>query len=512
MPWVRLLLRSLAPTGTIAGIMIRYATFLGLFGLVACPSGGGEPVTSTSAAEPAKPEPELTKPEPAKPEPAKPEPESAWPSQLPPATLSGVIPTAIAVPDSVTDPVEARPFFDQFSWQSFIALNWPALADQRGVADRPNDPAVFTGAAPGAPVVWGSYKEAFELFGQADQRPTPWPSYEVPVNPCGAAGYGKKVMLMANKGGSLLDGVNEAFSFPLIDQNRNYAYTEVRFDQAQYEFIRGRDDEPKSWLYLAKNLTNAEIAGKGAIQMPASTATTLGAMMLKATWRELVEADDRSRYYVVEAQLLDPATNACRVAPMGLVGFHIVQKIDEFPEWIWSSFEQVDNVERGPGASPTTPISFNNGTATPATTGGWANRPAAKAPPLVDKDQRTPAQVTRFNPIPTTPAGASTVDLNLLYQDLLADTVWRHYQLVITQWPAAPENPFVLREDGGVYPRDAGGAFPVDGCTNTALETFLQAPNDAQGPGGSVGGNSCIGCHYQAGPADFSFVLQLRAH
>jgi hypothetical protein len=498
---------------------MKHVTWPLLLCLIGCPSSGDPSKAGGNkqgSNEPAKPDEPAKLDEPAKPDEPPAQQQPAWPSQLPPPVLSGVIPTSIHVPDSVQDPVDARPFFDHFSWQSFIALNWPALPEQRGVADRPNDPAVFTGASPGATVVWGTYKEAFELFGQGDQRPTPWSSWDVPVNPCGSAGYGKKVMLMANKGGSLLDGVDEAFSFPLIDQNHNYAYTEVRFDQPQYDFIRGKDDDPKSWLYLAKNLTQAQIAGKGAIQMPASTkdqlGSIMGSIMLKATWREMVDADDPSRYYVIEAQLLDPDNQTCRVTKMGLVGFHIVQKIDEFPEWIWSSFEQVDNVERGPGASATTPISFNNGTDSPATTGGWANRPNHKVPPLLPVDQRTPAQITRFNPIPDTPAGASTVVLNQLYQALLSGTVWQHYQLVITQWPASPENPFVLREDGGIYPQDAGGAFPPSGCTNTALESFLQSPTDAQGPGGSVGGNSCMGCHYQAGSADFSFVLQLRAH
>ena len=200
---------------------------------------------------------------------------------------------------------------------------------------------------------------------------------------------------MANKGGTVLDGANEAFSFPLIDQNKNYAWTEVRFDKTQYEFIRNNA------LYLAKNL-----AAQQPISMPASRpSATLGSVMLKATWREMTPDDDASRYYTVEAFLTyDPMAKVCIPRRMGLVGFHIVQKFEQFPEWIWSSFEQVDNIERGPGATPTTPISFNNGTPLPATVGGWANRPSAKVPPLLPPAQRVPTQVTRLNPIPNTPA------------------------------------------------------------------------------------------------------------
>ena len=241
----------------------------------------------------------------------------------------------------------------------------------------------------------------------------------------------------------MLDGVDEAFSFPLIDQNRNYAWTEVRFDKAQYDFIRDRR------LYLLKNLAAAQ-----PISMPASKPPDkLGSIMLKATWCRLTEKDDRSRYFAVESSLVTGA-GTCEHATMGLVGFHIVQKLDQFPEWIWSSFEQVDNIERGSGAGPATPISFNNGTNDPPTVGGFANRPKAKAPPLLPPEQLTPAQVTRVNPIPVTPAGASTKDLNVLYQALLKNTVWKNYQLVITQWPTDPKS-FTTVENGGVYPRIA---------------------------------------------------------
>ncbi len=35
-------------------------------------------------------------------------------------------------PPSMTDPTQERPWFDHFSWQSFIALNWPALIGPDG--------------------------------------------------------------------------------------------------------------------------------------------------------------------------------------------------------------------------------------------------------------------------------------------------------------------------------------------------------------------------------------------
>ena len=67
--------------------------------------------------------------------------------------------------------------------------------------------------------------------------------------------------------------------------------------------------------------------------------------------------------------------------------------------------------------------------------------------------------------------GASTKDLNAVYQSLLKDTVWKNYQLVITQWPTDPKT-FTTVENGGIYPRDCGQPFPVAGCVNVSLEAF----------------------------------------
>ena len=247
---------------------------------------------------------------------------------------------------------------------------------------------------------------------------------------------------MVNKGGTLLDGVDEAFSFPLIDQFRNYAWTEVRFDKAQYEFIRER------WLYLVKNL-----AARQPISMPASRPPSDA--RLDHAQGDMAPDDRQGRQGPVlhgRRHALRPGdTKACDHTPMGLVGFHIVHKLEQFPEWIWSSFEQVDNVERGPGAAPNYADLVQQRHALPSTTGGWANRPKRKAPPLLPVDARTPAQVTRLNPIPNTPAGASTRDLNRVYQGLLRDTVWRNYQLVITQWPTNP---------GQLHDKEKGGHLP----------------------------------------------------
>src|SRR5690349_1345814 len=101
-----------------------------------------------------------------------------WPQGFPPAmpspTISGNIPRQVVINGNPATPQDARPFFDNFSWQSFIALNWPAQSGTRGVPNDPNNPNAFFTAPNGAPVVWGTYKDSFDLFGQGNDRPTAW--------------------------------------------------------------------------------------------------------------------------------------------------------------------------------------------------------------------------------------------------------------------------------------------------------------------------------------------------
>jgi len=431
---------------------------------------------------------------------------------IPPVVISGTIPTTVPIPSNApaNAPSEQfRPYFDWFSWESFIALNWPASATGRGNPDQPNAPAVFNSMTNATPVTWGTYKANWELYDQFDKRPTPWDDYASPYIPqfCPKATPKEKQLLMVTKGDSELSDVNQAFSFPLVDQQSNFVFFEVHYNKAYYDFVRGIDATPSSWLYYSKNLP----VDYTPVPLPPNTASTADAIMIKAAWRNLAPLPpaSRSRYYTVNAWVYNSATKQCAQQPMGLVGFHIAQKTKEFPEWIWSTFEQVDNV---PPQADGVPSSFNNGTPNPATgTQGFANRPTYQAStPGQLPSNPTPTQVARINPIPTTPAGASTVDVNAAFHNALPkSSVWQHYQLVVTQWPANPER-FKPPAQRGVYPQDCGSAFPVNGAVNVTLETYFQTPTLATG----AFGNSCMSCHYNAGTGlrDFSWGFARRPH
>jgi hypothetical protein len=181
---------------------------------------------------------------------------------------------------------------------------------------------------------------------------------------------------------------------------------------------------------------------------------------------------------------------------MGLVGFHIAHKTDSAPQWVWSTFEQVDNVRVGHDAPPGTRANFfDPNSKYPVNTPPprpW--NPNAVLPP----EQRS--QVTRVIPIDD-----ATASLNAQWQGWLRgvnrDSVWQYYELVSTQWPTQPKNSLT-------GPKAAGEPAPVF-LANATLETYIQGrvPNVS---------SSCIMCHNNATTtnskfSDFTYLLE-RAH
>jgi hypothetical protein len=424
--------------------------------------------------------------------------------------LSGAIPLEVSLPPAEfeDDPVKSRPFFDTFSWQSFIALSWPADPANRGIPLEPGSPTRFrtanTTGGDSSAIVWETYREGFELFPSDDSIPPEWNSTEPTLTPAGLTE--ERVLAMVTKGG-LLDEVNEAFGGPLVDQNRNYVRYEVRINQIEYDQVRNnawydKDVVDEAISQAVQDQTNAGISPQQGIEFD------VNALELKGAWRQLTDEDDHDRYYVVEA-IIKGEDGTYAPQTMGLVGLHIMQKTEIFPQWIWSTFEHVDNVS---GVHP----SFNNGTDEPASLmdgdqpRGYNREPTPLSPegdlPDPESPQRDPVQVTRALPIPSSPAdpeGYSTQDLNLKYQELLAGTVWENYELVGTQWPLnpslrSPYDPDFI-PDSEYASELAGNPFPQF-VSNVSMETYFQTDN------------SCMQCHYHAAAygVDYSWILYDR--
>ncbi len=159
-----------------------------------------------------------------------------------------------------------------------------------------------------------------------------------------------------------------------------------------------------------------------------------------------------------------------KAVKVGLVGMHIAHKTETSPQWIWATFEQVDNLGVDPIAHPKLHASFND-----------PNCPicAVNIQPQQNPDgtyPRTPIQVSRAIPIPE-----DKVSLNAQVAAALGKRgiIWQYYKLVDTQWPTGPTSPPAAWNAGldqAVSNKSGGQPTPVF-LTNMTMETYFQSGN-----------------------------------
>jgi hypothetical protein len=397
---------------------------------------------------------------------------------------SSVLPADVCIPNNFTD--VATDYFDDYSWRAFIALVWPAAGPHRGL---PDESAKLT--APGTRV-FETWKSLWEVFHPDGSAPTAaFDAWDQPANnACAAtAGFGD-VVIASNT------GLDELAQFgpgdlqpPLVAQNGRYVRTQTLYNQTAYDFI------VQSKFYLRSKLPQVPTPrpAEPVMRFPDRS------VVLKAAWLDLdgFTPAQKSRYYARKVILKDAGTGKCSTVTMGLVGLHIVQKTASRPQWIWSTFEHVDNV---PPARPGAPglFAFHNG--------GPDAPPTENPLPLnpLQKEPVKPYNVTRAAESPIHPKTAYT---NLIYERMLRGTIWENYQLVMTQWPR------VEGEQSRPLPEslsgDASHTFPGLGSAsgsafaNITMETFGQVRPQV----------SCMNCHNQARMnADFMWSILDHAY
>jgi len=353
-----------------------------------------------------------------------------------------------------------RPFFDDFSWRAFVALNWPAQDGVRGQADR----AKKFGEPGAVPTVWETWKSGPEIVPPGGQKPTAWDK-DKPTREKKLSRIHKFVDFNQAGIGSL-----EA---PLIDQGRKFVRYELHVNKIEFQEIFARE------LYTKVRLNAAAMASSGGkVEFPK------GSIEVKAAWRELPnDADILKRFYWRDAVVVDwdQAGNEKDIpTKVGLVGLHIVTKTEQRPNWIWSTFEHEDNVVSSPnGIRPPSFNSKSEGTKWvspgPTRPDGWEN--IKKGVPL---PSLAPVEVSRkldFTQFP------STEKINDRYRghSQVRDKVWSHYRLTRTQWPIL----------------GTGLPSPRSDVANVTMETYRQTV-------------TCMACHNLAAKSRFVFFLELR--
>jgi hypothetical protein len=387
------------------------------------------------------------------------------PDPPPPTIASSQPPGDVCIPSRFSgNPIA---FFDDYSWRAFIAMVWPAEQGQRGVPD----PSKAVGLGSG-PLVFETFKADWEVFQPDGHAPSPWGHFgDVPTNPCVAdittPGPNDLILASVSKFQNLGEAGFGNLVGPLVAQNKTYVRYMTSFNQLEFNKILGEE------LFLRTNLANGVTFPDGSIDV-------------KTSWIDMTNVSNPERFYTRKAWLMDLTKERCSQATVGLVGMHIVQKTPSRSQWIWSSFEHVDNVPQ-PTPQNIGPATFNAGNGQPMP----QRNPIAFPPPVTPP---APFNVDRVKPI-----NPSTMQTNAAYRNALKDTVWAHYELVMTQWPLTSD-PNASGMPANTFPgtSDQSSAF-----ANTTLETFEQ---------GSVFNSGCMRCHTLVQrKTDFLWSLEINA-
>jgi hypothetical protein len=347
-------------------------------------------------------------------------------------------PEDVCIPRGFTD--LTIDFFDDYSWKTLIAL---------------------------APE-FEKYMPLWAVFHEDGSEP----GYGSAYNACALdARPGDLILASFNGFGDIGQAGDGELLSPLVAQNGRYVHYLTAYNPIAYRHI-----VENRW-YLRSRLPEVPVPRPPAppVQFP------VGSVVVKSAWVDLTgfSAEQRSRFYTRSAVVGDPAGGRCSKTTVGLVGLHIVRKTASRPQWIWSSFEQVDNVPTGDKAAGKR-FTFHDGSATPMP----AKNPLALIPPA--KEPVQPFNVERTG----RPLHPKTAATNGQYRDLLKGTAWANYELVMTQWPLQPGDqsvPVPETQAGSIFE-----TFPGDGAVSTfanmSMETFNQS-RPAQG---------CMSCHNRA--------------
>ncbi|UQS16282.1 hypothetical protein [Pseudomonas sp. HS6] len=365
--------------------------------------------------------------------------------------------------------------FDQYSWQMFIALSWPAKSGQRGNPDCTKQPgdAGYT--------VWQSYKTISEIFLPNAVNPGPWNSPQI------AKSLGI-INIASLKNSAHVNSIDQAVGGWLIDQAQNPTYYDISANETSYNYIVGN------------TFYNADVVSKANnIKFP------WGVIEIKSSWRILTPHDNARRYLTMIARVTRFNDQGKKIgvseAYLGLVGLHIITKANGYPQWIWSTFEQIDNVPPKvlvngqwvdqPAAG--TAYSYFNAAAPAATLNqspcDWQTQGTQQVcVPKPGTTFKTPNPLNRVTPI-----ADITNQINASYQadPGLQKSVLKYYQLITTQRPLMPDNPG----------NPLGQPTPALSA-NVTMESYIQ-PN-----------SSCMNCHSMATPvkspfkSDYSYLFK----
>jgi hypothetical protein len=422
--------------------------------------------------------------------------------------------------------------FDFYSWRTFIALNAPA--DGKTTIDH---------SLAAMPTRWedmDNFKQLLDVMLPAGSQPPKWPTdpkemeaEKVRLMPEACRALYKPGMMVVKM---IEESFNEPFKTgPLIDQQGHYAIFDILMNRQMFDYILKNNLFSKDGQKGAVGLAVDFPPGQNLDPNKKEIIADLGAFMLKVSWKVLGPEEIKAwNFHMVDALVSMPVREGSTLKPpclpetLGLIGFHAVHKTASRPQWIWTSFEHIQNV---PDRNEVTAKTFH-GPYNFFSTTCKDDCPAENATPPREFWQPDLALKLEFGDtfksqiVRETPLTDAAKHMNDIFHDILKGTVWAHYMLLSTQWPSnfgctfvhsvstdapAPKTDFLKQPDMTCSPAPTYFA-------NSTLETYSQGEVP-------MASSSCIACHgnavsFQTGASsqkpgevrlnqsDFTFILE----
>ena len=281
--------------------------------------------------------------------------------------------------------------------------------------------------------------------------------------------------------GSSLEEINQAGSNGLlIDQNGRAVYYSQYINKTFYDFVRSKKYYDPT-VYLSA---------------PATENFPISSMELKASWK-ILASGEKFNGYSREA-IINPLiekddkvvvdTSRTQKVNVGLVGLHVAGVVKNHPEFIWATFEHMENC-------PPLPSGTDPGSSDPVSDKNWlfykAKTPAkecninnANVAVLTDPAKQILAPITQVYLRHLNGGGSASNQANIeslnksVHSQLKKDSVWKNYYLGGAIWLF----PNTLEPNSNLQGNITGSTK----LSNATMETFTQQESFR---------NNCFQCH-----------------
>ena len=246
--------------------------------------------------------------------------------------------------------------FDEFSWQSFLALSAPSVGGRINV-DGDNTPQ------------WREWSSTADLLNQADPGPSGSRFYPEECKAIPDYAFFRVIDQVGKVDDSFQEATEDALSTsPVIDKNGNFIRYEILISPSLYAQVVSNGWNVPGTIPTDPQTDPAMSDITGTCGLASYTGgdpadKDSGFIQIKNAWMDLTHASpaERAKYHM-EALLIytpeyrtssTPQTATCELRTMGLVGQHIMHKTLTQPAWVYSTFEHVDNAPDCEGPSTT---------------------------------------------------------------------------------------------------------------------------------------------------------------